>query len=529
MDNQEKTTAVQAPEETAEVKTTAEQTAPAAEESTAETPAKTKKAKKPSKLKSRKIRHGAVAAAITAVVIALVIVLNIVVGLLVDRFPNLKADFTANQAYAVQDDTKEYLKNLKKDVTLYILFTKQSFESNGEYFVQAENLLEKMEKESDGKLKVVYKDTSTDPNFTKKYSNVDWTSKMNVGIIECGKQYKALSLDDCFTYDEEYAAQGMYKYTSTTIEQAVVKGALYVTTEDKVIVDVITDCQPGEYKGVTTLLNDNAYQVNEISLISKDPEKDADFVLLFAPSVDLDENQVDKLSKWLKNDGKYGKNLIYVANSQTVKTPNLDVLLKDYGMAVNSGFLFETDPNHLQTGANNYTFIADYTDKYVENLKNPSIPVVVNFAHSIDIKDSSVASAVLNTSDRAGIEPIDHDDNWDYNEAVKGEAIPIVAEGVQASGDNTSRVIAFGSDRMLLQEFMQYNSFNNAAFIMNIFNTISEKEDDSVVIEGKSMEATELGITDVSSTAAVFVIFVIVIPIGVLVLGIVLWLLRRNK
>lgn len=522
MDNQEKTTAVQAPEETAEV-SAAEQTTEVKE---------TKQDKKQSKLKglqSRRMRHGAVAVAITAVVIALVIVLNIVVGLLVDRFPNLKVDFTANQAYAVQDDTKEYLKNLKKDVTLYILSTKSSFESNGEYFVQAQNLLEKMEKESNGKLKVVYKDTSTDPNFTKKYSNIDWTSNMNVAVIESGKQYKALSLDDCFTYDEEYAAQGMYKYTSTTIEQAVVKGALYVTTDNKVKVDVITDCQPGDYKGVTALLNDNAYQVNEISLISKDIEKDADFVLLFAPSVDLDENQVDKISKWLKNGGKYGKNLIYVASSQTVKTPNLDVLLKDYGMAVNSGYLFETDPNHLQTGANNYTFIADYTDKYVEKLKNPNIPIVVNFAHAIDIKDSSVASAVLNTSDRAGIEPIDHDDDWDYNSAVKGEAIPMVAEGIQASGDNTSRVIAFGSDRMLLQEFMQYNSFNNAAFIMNIFNTISDKEDDSVVIEGKSMESSELGLTDVSSTAAVFVIFVIVIPLGVIVLGVVLWLLRRNK
>ena len=64
---------------------------------------------------------------------------------------------------------------------------------------------------------------------------------------------------------------------------------------------------------------------------------------------------------------------------------------------------------------------------------------------------------------------------------------------------------------------------------MGIFNTISDKDDETVVIEGKSMEETELGITDQSSTAAILVIFVIVIPVGIIILGIVLWILRRNK
>ena len=47
-------------------------------------------------LKSRKARHGSLAIAIVIGVIAMVVVINIIVGLLVDRFPNLKADFTAN-------------------------------------------------------------------------------------------------------------------------------------------------------------------------------------------------------------------------------------------------------------------------------------------------------------------------------------------------------------------------------------------------------------------------------------------------
>ena len=116
MDNKEKNPAVQPSEETVS-------TCEAKVTETKEEPKKENKKTKKSGgvknlLKSRKIRHGSIAAAVTAVVVALVIVLNIVVGLLVDRFPNLKIDFTSNQAYALSEDTTQYIKSLKKDVTV---------------------------------------------------------------------------------------------------------------------------------------------------------------------------------------------------------------------------------------------------------------------------------------------------------------------------------------------------------------------------------------------------------------------------
>ena len=76
-------------------------------------------------LKSRKARHGSLAIAIVIGVIAVVVVINIIVGLLVDRFPNLKADFTANNAYALQDETVDYLSHMSKDAKLYILSSEE--------------------------------------------------------------------------------------------------------------------------------------------------------------------------------------------------------------------------------------------------------------------------------------------------------------------------------------------------------------------------------------------------------------------
>lgn len=479
-------------------------------------------------LKSRKARYGAVAVLIVVITVAVVIVLNVIVGLLVDRFPNLKVDFTNNKAFELNEDTVDYLSHLDKDVTVYILSAEENFINGGEYFVQAKNLLEKMESCSDGKLTVEYIDTTTNPAFLKKYSDVEGTTKKYVAIVECGDQYKALTLEDCFDYDQEtYSYSGEYKYTATKIEQAVVTAVLNVTTENKVVVDIIKGNQESDYSALQTLLSDNAYQVNEVSLLTSKLDEDAKFVIVFAPAVDYDETTIKKLSDWLENGGKYGRTLIYVPSEQNTNTPNLYAFLDEWKLTLSEGYVFETSQDHVVKNA--YTFITDYTDYYTENLKNPKIPVVTRLARGITIKDENTAHSLLDTSDKAGIEPYEHDNDWDYKEAITGEKISVAAESVKSGNDSESRVVVFGSSIMFSSDFLSHYSYNNSAFIMNVFNTISGNEDVGVVIESKPLNNTELGVTDTSSGTLIVVVFVVLLPLTVLVLGLVLWIRRRNK
>lgn len=484
-------------------------------------------------LKSRKAHHGAVSVAIIAVVIAIVIVINVVCSLLVDRFPNLKFDLTSNQSFALQEDTIDYMSHLNKDVTINILKTKSEYESAGTYFIQSQNLLEKMVSNSNGKLKLEYVNITENPTFTNNYPNIDWTSSESrfIMLIESGKQYKALSISDCFDYDEQYySLHGEYFFTGTKIEQAVVTTILNVTTDDKVLVDIIKGNQEQNYSPIKTLLENNAYDVKEISLVSADIDEDASYVMLYAPSVDLDDKAVEKITKWLNNDGKYGKSLIYLPTSDKVETPNIDALLADWGVAVDKGMVFETDGNHLVSGSTPYAFIADYTDYYKENLKNPNIPTVVSMAHSIEITDSEIAHSLLNTSENAGIRPVDAGNDWDYKDSLSEKSLSVATESVKTNTeDSSSRVLVFGSFMMFDETIMSYNSFNNSAYFMNIVNTISDKDDSGITIESKSLESKELGATDVTIKAVMLAIFVFIIPIGILITGIILWLRRRNK
>lgn len=537
-------------EENKNLNTISEETASADSDAVAETAGKTedtkaKKAKnkksKPQKekgkfkkfMKSRKAKHGTVAMAITALVIVMVIVLNIIIGLLVNRFPDLELDLTSNNSFALQDDTIDYVSHLNNDVTVYILMEKDKFESQGTYFVQAQKMLNKMASKSDGKMKIKYVDLTSNPSFTSNYPNVDWQSSSanNIVLVESGKQYKVLTLTDCFEYDEQtYNYYGTYSFTGTKIEQAVVTAILNVTTDDKVVVDMIKGNNEQDYSSLKSLLENNAYQVNEVSLATGDFDKDAKVAIMYAPSVDLDEKIVEKLSTWLSNDGKYGRSLIYVPTADMGEMPNLDDFLKEWGMSIDRGYVFETDETALVNASSPYAFTVSYGDYYKDNLKNSKIPVVVSESHAVNITDENTAHALLKTTNKAGVLPIDADKSWDYKDAITGNGENVAAEGVMTNEDKkSSRVVVFGSYVMFSDTIMQYNSFNNSAYFMNVINTIADKEDVGITIESKSVDNTELGITDVATQNTMLVVFVIVIPIAILVAGFVFWLRRRNR
>lgn len=537
-------------EENKNLNTISEETASADSNAVAETAGKTedtkaKKAKnkksKPQKekgkfkkfMKSRKAKHGTVAMAITALVIVMVIVLNIIIGLLVNRFPDLELDLTSNNSFALQDDTIDYVSHLNNDVTVYILMEKDKFEGQGTYFVQAQKMLNKMASKSDGKMKIKYVDLTSNPSFTSNYPNVDWQSSSanNIVLVESGKQYKVLTLTDCFEYDEQtYNYYGTYSFTGTKIEQAVVTAILNVTTDDKVVVDMIKGNNEQDYSSLKSLLENNAYQVNEVSLATGDFDKDAKVAIMYAPSVDLDEKIVEKLSTWLSNDGKYGRSLIYVPTADMGEMPNLDDFLKEWGMSIDRGYVFETDETALVNANSPYAFTVSYGDYYKDNLKNSKIPVVVSESHAVNITDENTAHALLKTTNKAGVLPIDADKSWDYKDAITGNGENVAAEGVMTNEDKkSSRVVVFGSYIMFSDTIMKYNSFNNSAYFMNVINTIADKEDVGITIESKSIDNTELGITDVATQNTMLVVFVIVIPIAILVAGFVFWLRRRNR
>lgn len=520
----------------------------AIEETETKTEKKSKNGKKSGKIKaffkSRKAKHGSIAVAITAIAMVLVILVNVATGLLTARFPDMQIDLTAAGTYRLQEDTVEYLNQLDSDITVYILSNKKTFLSGlnayggTNYFVQAERLLTKADAASD-KLTIKYIDLSDNPTFSSQYPDIDWSSTTDayLMLVVSGDNYTALTLEDCFTYDEQYYSYGYYYWTGSQIEQALVTGMLDVTTGEKVKVEFLIGSGQDEniYGDLKSLLKKNAYEVSDVNLTTGELSEDTKIAVMYGPTVDLSEEAADKLTKWLNNDGDYGRSLIYLPIDQELETPNIDTLISEYGMEIENGLAFTTSSNYAMNSP--YMFLTDYSDDgtYTETLKNATIPAVTYNAKAITITDDSVASPLLSITESAGIMPYDFDTQQieteaDLQQFMQPDGVNIAAIGKKTNSDEvSSNVVIFGSYSMLYQEFLSYTTYNNANYVVNLCNTLVNRGDMGITITSAASENQSLGIVDSSTVIAMGIIFIGVIPLVILLIGLFMFIRRRNR
>lgn len=498
---------------------------------------KSSKAKK-GFMKSIGARKGAVSILLTILFIAAVVLVNIVLSAVTDRYP-LYIDVTENAYYQLQQETKDYLADINKPVNIYILEKETDFESgssnNYKYFVQANKLLHAMENSSDN-IELHYIDLTSDPTFTTPYPQIDWT-KSHIALISSGELYRAVDLTDMFTFDQEqYYYYGYTVITGQNVEQAMMTAIMNVTTEDKTKVTVLSGQGEQDLTAFTTLLENNAYEVEQVSLLNGSIAKDSEYVIIYDPDVDIDESIYTTLTEWLDNDGKYGHNLIYFPNDQheLKDFSNLNALLADYGMEIQYGYIYESDDNYVVPGMNHYLSIFDYSEDtaYTDGLRNASIPVVMNLTMPITVTDDTVAAPLLKSSEKSFLLPKDlaEEDAADFEpdyKALNGAAIGQHNDGTEDG--KSSSVVVIGSYEAVTVNYLSISSYNNAAYFVNLFNTLSDRDDVSVVIEGKDPSANELGVTSMNDIAFPSILVRFIIPIAVLIAGIIIWIRRRHK
>lgn len=89
--------------------------------------------------------------------------------------------------------------------------------------------------------------------------------------------------------------------------------------------------------------------------------------------------------------------------------------------------------------------------------------------------------------------------------------------------------MVIGSYDAMTSGYLSISSYNNAAYFVNLFNTLSDRDDVSVIIEGKNPSANDLGVTSVDEITFPSVLVRFVIPIAVLLCGLIVWIRRRHR
>ncbi len=501
----------------------------------------------------KKLKYGALATALTALFVAGVVVVNIIVGVLNDRY-QWNIDLTSSGLYEIDDKTVEYLNQLNNDIELVVMADEALFAENSMLKVVDETL-NRFKAEGNGHITVDYVDMTKDPDAVKKYSQY-YNGEIVDGdiVVAAGKLVRVVSFEDVIKVEQsiDYTTYTQVSNYTFIGEQSLLAAIMGVTDLNPINVallgklgdaNIFHGYESYNYQNICDLLEKNNYQCTDVDISADvlDPAK-YHMAVLVAPQNDLTQAQIDKLSAFLYNGGSYERKLLYFASSFQNDTPNLDAFLETWGISVGDAVIYEGNDSIAHQTSTALGMLREVPalllteSEYAAKLANKKLPIVAPICRPLELLYESnsgrTTEALLITSDTAYLQPLttgEDEDPVDKSDAETGSFI-VAALGHQhhaVSEDTfTSTVAVFGS-WMMDVNVAEERSYNNADYFVTVVNTMCGKEN-VITIAEKSLDTTSITITE-SQVTTTRNIVVFIIPLLVAVIGLVVYIRRRNK
>lgn len=455
-----------------------------------------------------------------------VVLLNMVARSLSDKYP-LSADLTANAAYRIGEDTKAILGNLTTDVDIYSLATENQFSGNSNT-AQLRRILEEYPKYSD-RVHLHYVDYAADPTFAASYPDLELRSGDTLVVSTFG--IKQLPLANMFTYNAD--AAGNLSVNACRGEEALTSAIVGVLTDDTVQVGILVGSgAAGDTATFGAVLTNNNYDVTQVNMVTDDLTG-YDILVLAAPAEDLSEDVLAKLDAFLYNDGALGRTLLYTAAVNQPEMPHVDAFLREWGIAVGDGAVFETSADRTYSYQPYYPY-TDYTDPtYSAGLKDASNPFLAPMARPLsavfDFRDNRTVTELLSFGASAGIRPSDAPDTFAASDAEQWGPFPALLMSTRQIGNSGEKscVLVSASTAAFGATAMGNTSFSNGSYAVNLFNTLTDRGD-AVAIEAKSLAGSALTLST-AAASRLGLILCILLPVAILGTGITVFLRRRYK
>ena len=483
-------------------------------------------------LKNRRLRMGSFATVLTVIFIAVLIILNMIVSAISERYP-IQLDLTTGKIYGLSDETIEYLKTVEKDVNIYVLATEDSFGSPNEYYLQAAETIKKFH-QYNSKIKVQFIDLAKDPAFESKYASYSMGSRDI--LLECGNKVQVVKTSDLFNLQNDSSTGYTYIKSSRT-DEAITSAIMNVTSDYTPKVAILSAHSSFDASAFSSLLSQNNFEVVTQDLLLEDIDPEAAAVVLFAPSEDLDEAQLDKLDAFLDNDGQKGKTLLYFAAANQPQLPNLEAFLSEWGIVMEDATVYETNFNRIYNYSPYYS-IVDFVN--TEIYEDTSAYLLMPNARVMDTayteRDSRIVEVLLKFGSTAKALPNDAAEDFDIESAETYACPALIKSTLQKSSGNAnatgsalleSHVIVSSSAMSCESSLLSGSTFVNGKYYISLLNSLLGRES-NFSITAKTLDTTTLTMTNFQ-ILSIGAVFAIIIPLALLVVGVVVWLRRRHK
>lgn len=465
---------------------------------------------------SKKFKGGAYATVVSLVVIVLLLFINIFVSEL-----DLKIDVSSEDLYSITDTTKEFLKNIEDDITVYYLA------ETGQEDETYTSIVEKYMKASKN-LKLEYKDPTLYPKFASNYVE-DTVNNNSILVVNHTKdRAKYIDNSELAVYEMDYNYYQSY-ISGIDVEGQLTKAISYVTTTNLPIVYQVEG--HGETPLSTTLTS--ALVKTNVTLNSLDTLKleeipsDCSLLLINAPQTDYSNDEVELIKNYLMGGG----DAIILVDYNVEGLTNFNSLLEYYGVSLVEGIVLEGNTNYymgqyvnnLIPSVNNH----DITSSIVSDKKSVVAPAAKGIA-TLDSKRSTITVEPLLTTSEDAYSKVNTESTTVVKEEGDIEGPFSLAVAITEVYNNiTTNVLVYGSSYIIDESMTSYASIGNLDLFVNSIQYLADVEE-AIYIPTKSVVQQYLSLTQAQVNLWSSIV-IILIPVSILGVGGYVCIKRRKK
>lgn len=424
-------------------------------------------------------------------------------------------DFTRNSFFSITDETKEILKNLDQDVTIYVLASKDDVDETVKHY------LDSYDSESKH-IKIEYRSTTQYPDFYTKYMD---SRPYSSSLIVClGEEFTVIDYNKMFDYTFNGSE---YSVTGVDVEGQVTAAiSSMLAGDNKPHIYLVKGHDELALPTYTADMFKKAnFAFTEVYLYQEGIPDNCDMLIVNGPTSDFSEDEIKVLKDYINNGGK----AILTACVGSTPCPNYDSFIEEYGVSITEGYVIENDYKNLYMMQDPTSIVlspADSSPFMLSSDKKCLIWQAKGFEYDGDnLPEGISVSDIFLTSKESYTKNIGENIKKTADDPEGPFAIGVY---ILKKTENGAGGIAYiGSPYFLYADMDNAVSHGNSDLVVAICKRLIDKETASS-IPAKSFTYEFIHVSP-AMTIFYVVICMLVLPLSLLVAGIVIMIIRRRK
>lgn len=479
--------------------------------------------------------------------VLLLAVLLVVLNLAINRWHPPRVNLTSNNYYALSEKSKQLLKSLREPVDVIVFFQPSSESSLVQrVFQDIQRLLDEY-KAASVKLRIEYVDPDRDRITAEKLAKEYNVKVLNVVVFAQGKRSKYVQVQDLVDVEQQrspFGESGPERIKAFKGEQ-VFTSAIQNVTEDKqskiYFLEGHGEGNPDEFdrKAGFSTLGENIRRDNlvleKLNFFEKQQvPADCDLLVICGPSTPLSDVELNGIHDYLSKNGR-----LMVLLDAMRDQAGLEKLLEDYGVKVgNDIVLFKV--RDLLGGAALVTSApgSNYgIHPITESFRKTDTNVLLPACRSVDQMTGTNASkyrvtVLVETPPSAwgetNLETLRKEQKAELDDKDRKGPVPLaVAVEPPSAGEmerEGMRMVVYGSSSFVRNG--NIGAAGNLDFFMSSLHWLL-KQKQLMGITPKAPKEFSL-VLDIYQERALFLTDIIAIPLGVAIIGLLVWMKRRK-